>query len=39
MDAIDFLKEKSRMTINCNVGCEDCPLGRCNNGYNKIWEE
>jgi hypothetical protein len=27
MDAIKFLKEKSRMTKKCSIHCADCPLG------------
>ena len=32
MDAIEYLKEKSRMTKKCNIGCDDCKLSSDNNG-------
>lgn len=31
MDAIEYLKEKARMTENCRVSCDDCPLSADNN--------
>lgn len=31
MDAIKFLKEKSRMTKKCSIHCVDCPLASENN--------
>ena len=34
MDAVKFLKEKHRMTKQCNIFCEECPLGHLNNGSN-----
>jgi len=30
MDAVEYLKEKGRMTKKCNINCKDCPLR--NNG-------
>lgn len=37
MDAVEYLKEKARMTCSnnggsCNIDCYDCPLGSKNNG-------
>lgn len=32
MDAIKFLEEKNRMTKNCIISCDDCPLSIANNG-------
>lgn len=32
MDAVEFLKEKVRMTNECYIGCLNCPLGKNNNG-------
>lgn len=37
MDAVEYLKEKTRMTCSnkggsCNIDCYDCPLGSKNNG-------
>ena len=26
MDAVEYLKAKNRMTNNCDMNCEDCPL-------------
>ena len=34
MDAVKFLKEKYRMTKQCNIFCKECPLGHTNNGLN-----
>lgn len=34
MDAVKFLKEKYRMTKQCNIFCKECPLGHPNNGLN-----
>lgn len=34
MDAVKFLKEKHRMTKQCNISCKDCPLASENNGLN-----
>lgn len=31
MDAVEFLKERGRMTKNCGIACCDCPLGKKNN--------
>ena len=27
MDAVEFLKEKARMTNECQIDCKKCPLG------------
>lgn len=32
MNAVDYLKEKARMTNNCNGGCDECPLRSEENG-------
>lgn len=32
MTAIEFLKEKTRMTNSCNIMCADCKLADINNG-------
>ena len=32
MDAVEYLKAKNRMTNNCDMNCEDCPLFSLNNG-------
>lgn len=32
MDAVEYLKERCRMTQNCNIACLNCPLDRNNNG-------
>lgn len=32
MKAVEYLKEKARMTDRCNIFCEDCPLAYINNG-------
>ena len=29
---INFFKEKERLTKDCKMNCEDCPLHRLNNG-------
>ena len=29
MKAVDYLKEKARMTNNCGVSCGNCPLKDC----------
>lgn len=26
MDAVEYLKEKARMTNECNIPCDDCPV-------------
>lgn len=31
MKAIDYLKEKGRMTQNCTIHCDDCPFNYDNN--------
>lgn len=31
MDAVEFLKEKNRMTNDCCISCYDCPLYEKNN--------
>lgn len=41
MDAVEFLKEKNRMTkpdsnMECTIGCINCPLSYKNNGSN-VW--
>ena len=35
MDAVKFLKEKSRMCKNMDQTCKDCPLSSKNNKYHK----
>ena len=35
MDAVEYLKEKRRMTQNCNISCSDCLLGAHHNGAGK----
>lgn len=32
MSALDYLKEKNRMTKRCSILCNDCPLWFFNNG-------
>jgi len=32
MTAIEYLKERSRLTDNCAIDCNDCVLGRTKNG-------
>ena len=32
MNAITFLQERSRLTNNCNIKCEECRLSTENNG-------
>ena len=32
MTAIEYLKEKSRMTKECHILCKDCPVSDHNNG-------
>ena len=32
MDAVEYLKAKNRMTKNCDMNCEYCPLFSLNNG-------
>lgn len=32
MDAVTYIKEKSRMTKKCNIDCYKCPLAYENNG-------
>ena len=32
MNAIDYLKEKGRMTKDCTIHCDDCPFYYDNNG-------
>lgn len=34
MDAIEYIKEKLRMSNNCRLECFKCPVGRKNNGHN-----
>lgn len=34
MDAVEMLKEKARLTKNCNMDCVDCRLHRTNNDVN-----
>lgn len=29
MDAVEFLRAKSRMTRNCKISCSSCPLDYC----------
>ena len=29
MDAVEFLRAKSRMTCNCKISCSSCPLDYC----------
>ena len=31
-NTINFFKEKERLTKDCKMNCEDCPLHRLNNG-------
>ena len=31
-NTINFFKEKERLTKDCKINCEDCPLHRLNNG-------
>lgn len=33
MDAVKFLKERLRMTENCEIGCSNCPFSWENNGF------
>lgn len=33
MDAVEYFKTKSRMTKNCNIGCDNCPLSYNYNKY------
>ena len=33
MDAVEYFKEKARMTKDCRRDCEDCPLSSENNGF------
>ena len=36
MDAVKFLKEKARMTNECNILCDDCPVhAYCNHSEGK----
>lgn len=30
MNAVDYLKEKARMTNGCNILCKECPLDKYN---------
>lgn len=39
MDAIEYLKVRSRMTNNCNISCGNCPLYYENNGKKKTCTE
>lgn len=47
MDAIEYLKQRNRMTKNCNIACNTCPLAIennngilvCANRYNIYLEE
>lgn len=32
LNAMEYLKEKNRMTKGCNITCSACPLSRVNNG-------
>lgn len=32
MEFIDYIKAKNRMTKECGIHCDDCPLGGENNG-------
>lgn len=34
MDAIEYIKEKARMTYNCKLECFKCPLYCKHNGHN-----
>lgn len=32
MDAVEYFKAKARMTKDCGIDCDDCPLSHVNNG-------
>lgn len=34
MNAVDYLKEKARMTNGCNILCKDCPLNKLKDSKN-----
>lgn len=33
MDAVEMLKEKTRLTKECTINCDDCRLGARHTGY------
>ncbi len=35
MKAVDYLKAKARMTNNCKIDCDECPIDFDNNGVKK----
>ena len=35
LNAVEYFKEKERMTKGCNVLCSDCPLSKSNNGVDE----
>lgn len=36
MDAVEYLKQKNRMTNNCTIACNTCPLAIENNNRNLV---
>ena len=32
MEALEYIKAKNRMTNDCDINCENCPLSSFNNG-------
>ena len=36
MDAVEYLKQKNRMTKNCTIACNTCPLAIENNHRNLV---
>lgn len=36
MDAIEYLKQRNRMTKNCTIACNTCPLAIENNHRNLV---
>lgn len=36
MDAVEYLKQKSKMTKNCTIACDTCPLAIENNNGNLV---
>lgn len=36
MDAVEYLKQKNRMTNNCTIACNICPLAIENNNGNLV---
>ena len=38
MEAVDYFKEKKRMTKGCDIGCDKCQLGYRGNGRNLTYQ-